>query len=512
MGEAVMARKCHISPHVTINSLPDEVLLTIFAFCRVVTLKCQDELFLEYPWPGPWPLIWHELAEVCKRWRYVMFSSPLRLDLRIYCINDTSVKLLDVWPPFPIEVFPDRPHRYDLGEYIITALEHRDRICQVHIGVPHSQPEFERFTTIMQGPFPALTSLDIWSESEPQDEGAPVDGTLLRQLPDTFLVGSAPHLQSLTLTGVPFPTLPQLLSSLTFKDLSDLWVQSIPELGYISPDAMATGLTALTRLTTLSIGYQEFHLDRITRYPPPFTRLILPALTTFYFRGVNEYLEALLAQIDAPQLETFSITFFSEPILDIRELVYHSQTLWSFSRANVTISEHYADIRLGLLKGTVKYPLDLKIHGEGERPDWHASSLAQVLSRSLSLLSGVTELAIAIHSPYKLQEHLEVFMDNAEWLDLFRPFTAVRTLRLTGDQSFLVSPLRWLTGERVTEVLPALQDIYFYKDYESKLGAKYMQPCMELFIAARRHSGHPVRAHPLELPSYRSRSPAALRI
>jgi hypothetical protein len=333
----------HISPHVIINSLPDEVLLIIFAFCRVVTLKCQDELFLEYPWPGPWPLIWHELTEVCQRWRYIMFSSPLRLDLRIYCTNHNSVKLLDVWPPFPIEVYP---RRYD--DNIIAALEHHNRVRQIDIGLPRSQPELERFTTIMQEPFPTLTSLSIWSESEPQAqaEGPPADGSLVGQLPDTFLAGSAPRLRSLTLTGVPFPTLPQLLSSLSFNDLSTLWLQDIPNLGYISPDAMVTGLSALTRLTTLCLNFQEFHLDRITRHSPPFTRLILPALTSFYFHGVNEYLEALLAQIDAPQLETFSITFFPEPILDIRELIYHSQTLWSFIRANVTITDHDAKINL----------------------------------------------------------------------------------------------------------------------------------------------------------------------
>jgi hypothetical protein len=415
-------------------------------------------------------------------------------------------ELLDAWPPFPIEVYPNC---YDLGDNVIAALEHHDRVCQIDIGLPRSQPEFERFTTVMQGPFPVLTSLNIWSE--PQGEGPPVNGAMLRQLPNTFLAGSAPRLQSLTLTGVPFPTLPQLFSSLSFNDLSKLWFQNIPDLGYISPDAMATGLSALTGLTTLCIAFQEFHLDRITRHPPPFTRLILPALKVFYFHGVNEYLEALLAQFDAPQLETFSIEFFPEPILDIREVVYHSQTFGSFSRANVTISDHDADINLERLPdGTVTYSrrtLDLKIHGEVQGPDWQASSMAQVLTQSLSLLSGITKLAIGINSSFTRLEHLQVFMDNPEWLDLFHPFTAVRTLRLSGkQQSFLVSPLRWLTGERVTEVLPALQDLYFYKDSESEAGVEYRQQCMELFIAARRHSGHPVRVHPIEPPSYRSHS------
>jgi hypothetical protein len=488
----------HISPHVTIDALPDEVLLIVFAFCRVVSLDgvADWDAPSEYQWPGPWPLTWHELALVCQRWRYVMFSSPLRLDLHIYCTNHTSVKLLDIWPPFPIEVYPSR---YD--DNVIAALEHHDRVCQIDIGLPRSQPELGRFTTIMQEPFPALTRLNIWSESEPQVqvEDPPVDGALLG-LPDTFLAGSAPRLQSLTLTSVPFPTLPQFLSSLSFDDLSGLWLQDIPNLGYISPDAMATGLSALTRLTTLSIGFQEFHLDRITRHPPSSTRLVLPALKAFDFSGVNEYLEVLMAHIDAPQLETFSVEFFPEPIFDIREVVYHSQTLGSFSRAKVRIRDHDADIKLERLpEGAVTYPcktLDLRIHYETPQ----ASSLAQVLTQSLSLLSGVTELDIDIHLSFARLENLQVFMDNTEWLDIFHPFTSVLTLRFSGKhQSFLVSPLRWLTGERVTEVLPALQDLSFYK--YSKAGDGYMQQCMELFIAARRHSGHPIRVHPIELPS-----------
>jgi F-box-like len=500
----------HISPHVTINALPDEVLLNIFFFCKVVALNSRLDFNMVYRWPGPWPHTWHELARVCRRWRYIVFSSPRRLDLRIHCTNHTSVKeLLDIWPPFPIEVYPDR---YNLGDDVIAALEHHDRVCHIQIGLPRSRHEFERFTTVMQKPFPALTYLNIRSESEwdpdPQAEGPPVDRDLLRQLPDTFLVGSAPHLKSLSFAGVPFPTLPQLLSSLSFDDLSGLWLESIPELGYISPDAMATGLSALTRLKSLCISFQEFHLDRITRHPRPFTRLILPSLTVFYFFGVNEYLEALLAQIDAPQLETFPITFFPEPILDIRELVYHSQTLWSFGCATVTIRDYEAEITLGLRDGTMKYPLELKIQGEAQRPDWHASSMAQVLIQSLSLLSGVTELAITIQSSFTRLEHLEVFMDNPEWLDLFRPFTAVHTLRLFGNQQlYLVSPLRWLTGERVTEVLPALQDIYFSKEVESEREDEYLQQCMELFIAARRHSGHPVRVQLPEFPSYSIQSP-----
>jgi hypothetical protein len=78
----------------------------------------------------------------------------------------------------------------------------------------------------------SLTGLHIWSE----------DGTL-PMLPVTLLKGFAPRLRSLTLTRIPFPTLPQLL--LPSNDLSELVLEFIPNLGYISPEAMVTGLSVL---------------------------------------------------------------------------------------------------------------------------------------------------------------------------------------------------------------------------------------------------------------------------
>jgi F-box-like len=88
------------SSHVTIEALPDEVLLKIFDFCRTAPV---DRLS---GWQGPWPKIWQNLVHVCQRWRYVVFSSPLRLDLRIYCSDKTPAReTLDVWPAFPIEIF-----------------------------------------------------------------------------------------------------------------------------------------------------------------------------------------------------------------------------------------------------------------------------------------------------------------------------------------------------------------------------------------------------------------------
>ena len=79
-----------------------------------------------------------------------------------------------------------------------------------------------------------------------------------------------------------------------------------------------------------------------------------------------------------------------------------------------------------------------------------------------------------------------------QWLELLHPFTSVRELVLSEDLVPLVAPaLQELTGERVTEVLPALQSIFL-------LGPRISGPvkkALKVFTTARRLSGHPVTVY-----------------
>src|SRR6267142_7025099 len=81
-----------------IDMLPDNVLLEIFDFYR------EDPAFRTligsiYTWR------WQALIQVCRRWRCVIFGSPLRLDLRLVCTDTTPTRTsLNIWPPFPITI------------------------------------------------------------------------------------------------------------------------------------------------------------------------------------------------------------------------------------------------------------------------------------------------------------------------------------------------------------------------------------------------------------------------
>ncbi|KAI0250975.1 hypothetical protein BJV78DRAFT_1215027, partial [Lactifluus subvellereus] len=52
-------------------------------------------------------------------------------------------------------------------------------------------------------------------------------------------------------------------------------------------------------------------------------------------------------------------------------------------------------------------------------------------------------------------------LEDTQWLELFRPFTAVRILKICRPlQSLIGLALQELTGERAMEVLPLLDSLY----------------------------------------------------
>ena len=68
---------------------------------------------------------------------------------------------------------------------------------------------------------------------------------------------------------------------------------------------MVRCLSTLTRLKTLKLGFKSplSRPARETRRLHTPTRSILLALTIFWFQGVSEYLQDLVARIDAPLLD-----------------------------------------------------------------------------------------------------------------------------------------------------------------------------------------------------------------
>jgi hypothetical protein len=297
--------------------LPDDVLLEIFDFYRTNH---------DYSRRPVWK--WHLLVHVCRRWRQVVFASPHRLKLQIFCTYGTQN--LGIWPAFPIVLdfaaaYRLRPNDQD---NIVAALEHFDRVCDVRLVGTSSQ--LAKMATAMRKPFPVLTHLDL----------LPWDSALV--LPADFLGGSAPSLQKITLSSISFPELGTLLSSTV--NLVTFNLRNIRRIGYISPETMVACLASLPKLEYLTIDFEMASLrpDRIC--PPPAARIVLPALTCFRFSGASEYLEDLVAHIDSPQLEDISIDYLNL-LIDFAQLSKFIDrsvglNVGPFRRAYVSLSYH----------------------------------------------------------------------------------------------------------------------------------------------------------------------------
>ena len=457
--------------------LPDDVLLEIFDFYvdehRDVAEFYKNEIEE-----------WQTLVHVCRRWRSVVFGSSRRLNLRLVCTSDTPARdTLDVWPSLPL-LIQDCDHRTEDVDDIIAVLERSDRIVKIDLSYVNGS-NLEIILAAMQVPFPELTYLLLrsWFHSS--------DGNLgtLSVLPDSFLGGSAPRLEFLILEGIPFPGLPELLLSATH--LVDLHLENIPHSGYISPEAMVTALSTLTSLESLSLGFESprSRPDWAHRRLPPTTRSVLPILTSFRFQGVCEYLEDVVTCISAPRLDDLYITLFNQIVFETPQFIQFiscSPKLETFEKAIVVFNKYTARVKLSSQArasgyGTIKMAISCI------ELDWQVSSMEQVCTSCLPPLSTLEDLYI-----YESLHSQPVWKDNIEdtlWLELLRPFPAVKNLYLSEKFASLITPaLQELTGGSTAEVLPTLQNIFL----EELQPSGTVQASIHQFAATRQVTSHPI--------------------
>ena len=458
----------------TIRTLPDEVLLDIFDFYRQGVMDS---------WAGNWK--WCTLVHVCRRWRHIVLTSSRRLDLRLLCTAGTSVRnYLDFWPPtLPIAIryyhSPFSPPHPEDVQNIFIALEKPDRVCSIELCVPNSL--LEKVLRVMQVPFLALKSLYLRSTS------------LLATVPivsQSFLGGSAPGLQKLFLGGSPFSASPAFL--LSYRDLVDLQLSYIPNPDEILPEVIVTSLSNLSQLKILSIGFIcTFTLTLRHSRNSHIPRLTLSALSEFTFSGNDEYLEDLLARIDTPFIQRIQINFHYglSDVPQLCRLICRTEGLRSPNQA--TIIKYDRDVSLIFRQvgrwtesTVVRYPritikncsISLLIR------HWQLSSAAQFCLQLTPIFSGINRLTVEspAERPFRLQQEV---VGPADWLDLFRSFSAVDELYVSRR---LGSPVAFaLAGAtEQADILPALRSLCFEDAEEFASVEETINP----FSSARRLS------------------------
>ena len=453
---------CDVGQVKSIDILPDDILLEVFEFC----MDQNQTLISKTEW-------WQSLVHVCRRWRCVVFRSSRCLRLRLRCTPKTPVRdTLDIWPSFPLVVDNIAGPTEDMDN-VVAALERRDRVDRIHLYEVNGS-SFEKVLAAMQEPFPEL--MFLYLELSSKEELVPI-------VPDSFLGRSAPHLRFLVLDGIPFPDLPKLPLSAT--NLVNLQLWNIPHSGYISPDAVVTALSALTSLQFLNLEFRSprSHPGQASRLPPPPTRTVLPALTIIWFKGVCEYLDDLVARIDAPRLHDLHITFFNDVVFDgpqFIQFISRTPTLKAVENAHIVFRRRKAIINSSSQTSGCEVGISCR------ELDWQVSSLEQLCASHFPPLSTLEDLYI-YELPHGEPPDWRDNTENTLWLDLLHRFTTVKNLYLSKEFApRIVAALQELVDGRTTEVLPTLQNIFLE---EVEPGGRVQEDIGKI-VAVRQLSGH----------------------
>ncbi|KAH9028356.1 hypothetical protein EDB85DRAFT_2276398 [Lactarius pseudohatsudake] len=403
---------------VTINILPDDILLEIFAFCL----------------PDP-----HASLDSIRRMRVWQ-----RLNLGL-------------WPDFPLTVVFDDPKDQD---DFIAALEHPGRVRRIDIF--SICPDVFEVVEAMRVPFPALTHLELTGPEHNDHDPDVLD------LPDEFLGGSAPCLQHICLENISFPGLPTLL--LSARDLVSLQLESVPptysDYGHISPEEMVSSLAVLTKLRTLSIYRypsedsepSPIPSDEQRRRPDPPMLAVLPALTQFVFGRDFEYLEDLVAQIDAPRVEDVSIEYSMNEVQtrQLSQFVGRSNLKRAeFRRAQVTFYLDSVYIKFDLPQGECLHAKFLIKTILDDAPIVSpVLYVVHVLGQLVAMTSSVGHLRVSSRD-FTIPRQVGQDLLKSELLPLLRLFFAVEVLEVSGGLAGCIASALEDTAEET--LLPALQ-------------------------------------------------------
>jgi hypothetical protein len=194
-----------------IHVLDDDSLLKIFYLCQPVLLDKDEADSTQILQGGKWgPRWWYRLAQVCRRWRYLVLSLASRLGPCLVCTYDAPVgDILTHSPPLPIVLdYGDEDRELTAQDEIgiLLALQCRRRVRRIRLRTTTSN--LRKLVVAINGEFPMLDYLYI----KPLTND---DNDLV--LPETF---KAPHIRYFSLRNITYspdmfrlpPTTPRIQS------------------------------------------------------------------------------------------------------------------------------------------------------------------------------------------------------------------------------------------------------------------------------------------------------------
>jgi len=172
----------------------DDSLLNIFYHCQPIPLdedEDDDSISQKRDRSRGSECWWYNLAQVCRRWRFLVLASASHLNLYLVCTFGTPVaEMLANSPPLPLAInYVDENRELTTEDErgILFVLQRRRRIRHVRLCIPVSN--LRRVILAMDGEFPMLEYLFIRSLAD--------DKSVI--LPETF---QAPLLRRLILRNI----------------------------------------------------------------------------------------------------------------------------------------------------------------------------------------------------------------------------------------------------------------------------------------------------------------------
>ena len=470
----------------SIHILDDDSLLHVFHLYRPF-LSGEDEDDNARLWGGwrDWARgrWWYKLAQVCRRWRNIIFRSAFYLELSLVCTYGTPVAdMLAHSPLFPlvIDYFEEgREVTTDDEEGAILALKQRHRVRRVRFELPVTTQQ--KFIAAMDEEYPILEYLVI---------GLPMrDLSTISVFSETL---QAPHLRHLRLSGFTLPIGSRLFTSAV--GLVTLSLVMVQPSTYFHPNFLLQWTSLMPQLETLTIYFNysvsNHDLERQLADTPIVAPVTLPNLRYFVFHGVSAYLETLVHRVTMPRLEKLKIEFFNQLMFFVPRLLqlmnqaknlrFHSAILdFLDDKVVAGVYPHGDNWEVE------KYAFDIRVFC------WdlnrQVSSMTQIFDSDShnQMFSAVEHLTLdhEVHSQSS-EEHNQV--DRTEWRKLLRPFRNVKTLRI--DDRLVKDISRCLQsddGELPLELLPELQELTYSGGGDTGDG-------FTSFIDARQNAGHPV--------------------
>ncbi|KAH9978404.1 hypothetical protein BJV74DRAFT_138626 [Russula compacta] len=469
-----------MSPNLTIDDIPDEVLLDIFDSYRQHFTNDQSVWNKKHKW--------FKLMHVCRKWRCIVFASSTRLDLCLFVSNTNPGNMKTIFsphlPPLPIAINHDYHHT---GTASLKTKEFSCMFtaCSRVRGLTFSgtAPDFDELFKATKCPLPMLEDLELRN----------LDNRITEvKVPATFLEGSAPHLRRLKLHRISLTSMSSLLSSATM--VLELCLRI-----YAPSTLLLAHLQGMHCLRHLNLRLRTRGTATSINGPMPPTNpedtFLLSKLTYFHYQGPSSVFNALVAGFTAPSLQDVHIILDhddEDPILhlprflDDVEKLYHSvQMISDGDYFRISLLTHSETV--GCATPSFRFCSDYS-------PD-SVMRMSAALSAKLATVEEL--LMVFLTDSYELRD------DDTPWPSFLQHFRRVKVLRVEYEEDvFAIADTLQMDDEPIPDLLPMLEEVEITARgdvfSESPQGQPVMFSELEMaafrpFLAARQEAGRPVK-------------------